>query len=155
MKIEIRKAKYSDVPSVAGLAKEFFEESEWAKYGLGHDVEDTLTWLLRIMNTDSAELVVAENSKPVGFAIVGFRPWVLKKDDLLAYELLFYLKPEYRKGQTGKRLFLALEEIARERGAVTMEAGATTNIAKGRVGKLLERVGYTASLNGYMKKLGG
>ena len=62
-----------------------------------------------------------------------------------AHTEMFWLHPDYRKGWLPVRMFLANIEGLRARGAVVSTINFKLRFKYGRVGRLLARLGYTAT----------
>lgn len=154
-KIDIRPALYSDVPKLIPMAKDFFDESKWAEvFGFTEREDDTMRFLAGMVRSDEHGFFVAANgSGPVGFMIVGVRPWVMHFGEKIGYEMFYYMDKAHRRGAVSRRLVKAYEEWAREQGAHVVEFGVTDRMRGDKMEKFLHRLGYSPELKSYIKKL--
>ena len=56
-------------------------------------------------------IVVMDDQEVVGYIVFIVQPHLHYKSCLTAFEDIYYLKPEYRKGRTGIRMFKFAEEV--------------------------------------------
>lgn len=97
-----------------------------------------------------------DDGKLVGYYLSHVTPHPHYKSTLYAFVDVYFLLPEYRNGNTGIRLFMAMEEAMRAR---MKTAGRTKMVLIGR-GRLahnpqaiLERLGWKAVETAYTKLL--
>ena len=87
----------------------------------------------------------------IGYCICVVKPHLHYKDSLTAHNDIFYIKPEYRQGLTGVKLFKETEKIMNEYGVqrIIMNVKRSNDI-----GAIFERLGYTESERVYTKIIG-
>jgi GNAT superfamily N-acetyltransferase len=64
-------------------------------------------------------------------------------NDVLAYDLLWYVGKEYRGSRTGLRLLKMFESWATDLGADRIQVGISSGLSMDRTGALLERMGFS------------
>lgn len=143
--LTIRPATPADLDDIFILYKLATEEvSSWGGYPLqkessawmsSFDALKTIIW-----NGGNAQLWVAEAKVVVGFGLATVetldRPYKPLK---IAKSVFTYILPEYRGGDTAKRLVQAKIDWAKERGAHSITA-YTTDANRSRI--LMERGGF-------------
>lgn len=77
----------------------------------------------------------------VGFIVAGSAPYGFGEGKYV-YDRLVYVKPERRAGIVAKKMIVALEEWAREVGAIRVVLGITTGIHPERTTALYNALGY-------------
>jgi GNAT superfamily N-acetyltransferase len=86
-------------------------------------------------------LTARKEERIVGYYLFILQPYVHSKGLLFAFEHMFFLTKELRKGWNGVRLMREAAKIAKERGAVCFRAN-TPN--KPRITKLMQSLGFVA-----------
>lgn len=67
-------------------------------------------------------LTLQQENKIVGYYLFVTQPYIHSKDLLFAFEHMFFLKKELRKGWNGVKLMRKAEQLAKEQGAVSFRA---------------------------------
>lgn len=101
-------------------------------------------------------LAVRDAGRLVGYAFLIVCPHLHYASSRWAALDMFWLKPAYRKGWSGVRLFRHVEQRARELGAVVLSGTEKQHFANGkqhRVGALFEFLGYDPIETVYAKRL--
>ena len=91
----------------------------------------------------------------VGYFLSFVRPHLHYRQSLTAFEDMFFLCPEYRQGWTGVRFFQFIEAHWRSLGVERAAMSFKLHFRRGRVGKLLQYLGWHATEMHYTKYLGG
>ena len=119
MKAKIRVAKAEDIPVIVALGRRFLLEGPY--HEIMPDNPKVATELAeKLANYPGAKILVAEaDGKIVGvFAFLLFPHYY--SGVMTAGELIWYVEPEYRAGNTGLELKWAAEKMAKELGAEQM-----------------------------------
>lgn len=111
----------------------------WDKYKA---LDDAGTWFC---------VTVRDDGKMVGYFIGFIMPHLHYIDNIMLFYDIFYLKPDYRKGMTGIKLFQVMENEAKKRGVVKMYV--STKLGHD-IGRIFEYLGYTAIERVYSKMIG-
>jgi ribosomal protein S18 acetylase RimI-like enzyme len=92
-----------------------------------------------------------QDGKLIGYCICVVKGHLHYKDSLTAHNDIFYIKPEYRQGLTGVKLFKATEEIMKKYGVqrIIMNVKRSNDI-----GAIFERLGYKETERVYTKIIG-
>lgn len=134
--ISIRELGESDLPGMALLGQQFYEEGFFPG---GYDPSKFAWHWKNLIDAGVAILVGAEHDG----AIVGMAGGVMVPDqadgELVAQEMFWFVDQGYRKGTVGKSLLDGMESIARNRGAKRIS-----------MVRLANKVGE--SLDGFLKK---
>jgi GNAT superfamily N-acetyltransferase len=97
-------------------------------------------------------VTVRSDKQLVGYYVFMLLPHLHYKDaGLMAYTDMYFLLPEFRKGGTGVKMFLAVEQAMKNAGAV--KAYTSHKIHQDH-SELLKRLGWKASDIVYTKYLG-
>jgi len=145
--MEVRPATPDDAHEFTVLVKKFVRE---ANYPFKVDMKLTYDNALLILeNPDFFLHVVEDEEELVGF-LVGALNKTLFSTEVIATELGWYLKPEYRDGRTALKLLKNYEEWAKEQGAdfVTMVDIDTVQ----DLSALYQRRGYELTEKSYVRK---
>lgn len=153
--IEIREARYSDIPKLIPLMKECFKESDFAEtFGFTSKEDDTMQWFAGIVNKPEYGFFVAlDDEKPVGFLVVGVRPWVMNFNDTYAFEMFYYVEKGHRNGRISRKLVKFYEEWAKSIGCKAVEFGVTEKMKGEKMAKFLIRLGFVPALRSHVKRL--
>lgn len=122
----LRHATLEDIPLLLEFAEALFDEAPLAPVRI--DLSKVRAQLERLIASNQKEglvLVSHDNGTPVG-ALVGIAHSPLFTSDLIASEVLWYLKPEFRKGRRGIDMMQAFEYWAKLIGCVTAQYGQMT-----------------------------
>lgn len=130
----IRHASQRDIAAVARLLHEFNSEF--------HQPSPGVPWLAERVQSlleEDVQVLVAGDTAPVGVVVMRFREalWSTGQECYLA-EL--YVTPDERGHGHGRRLMLAAMQVARQRGAVTMDLGTAHDDVAAR--SLYESLGF-------------
>jgi GNAT superfamily N-acetyltransferase len=110
----VRYATPDDVPWIMGMAKEFFDVSEYRN--LEWDYHRCLTFVLSLIDCDNGEkcLLVAVDSQDIPRGMVwgygAIQPFLVRP---IATELVWYVQPDYRASRMGRELLGAFERWAK------------------------------------------
>jgi GNAT superfamily N-acetyltransferase len=144
--IEVRPATLDDIPKCAEAGRRFYEFSPYT--GVPYD-EDSMRDLMESM-IDQKMLIVAFNDGAVIGGIGGnLAPIFFNKKYTMAYEMFWWVDPEHR-GKLGLKLLSTFESTALELGCSYL---MMMTLAKNEVGALYERLGFSQSETGYIKRL--
>lgn len=89
----------------------------------------------------------------VGYYLAVIQNHLLSRNSLTSFQLGFYLRPQHRSGGRAMRMLKLAEAWMRVRGVKRMYSGANIEYQDGRVGHLLERMGYKPIEVSYSKIL--
>lgn len=89
----------------------------------------------------------------VGYYFAVLQNHLFNHNSLTSFQLGFYLRPQHRSGGRAMRMLKMAEEWMRARGVKRMYSGANIEFQDGRVGHLLERMGYKPIEVSYSKIL--
>lgn len=147
----IREATASDIPEIARLGEKFHAEAGWDE--IEYSRADCAASIERFMGADCFLCFVAEHDG----AIVGMASGVLSpvyfNASHLSGEELFWWVSDKAPQMTGIRLLDALENAGRALGCATWQMKNLDRLDGVRVRKLLERRGYRASEQSFIKRL--
>jgi ribosomal protein S18 acetylase RimI-like enzyme len=144
-----REATSEDLPRIVALAKEMHAETSFRTLSFNEAKAATET-LSSILNPGMLVVVAEDRGKIVGIIAVYLdRPYF--SDDLVVYDHIWYVSPEARGSLVGPRLLKIASEWARQCGAKAVFVTLGSDVSQDRVGKLVERLGYSR-LGGYYRK---
>lgn len=148
----IRKGNCTDIPAIISMARDMHAESPRYRT-LGFDAEKINALALGlILNPEAGGVLVAEQN---GY-LVGMLAFYVSEfffgGDLLASDLVMYVRPQFRGGSIFPRLVVAFEKWADEFGVKEKQLGVSAGIDSERVVDVLKRMGYAPVAIGTMKK---
>lgn len=85
--------------------------------------------------------------------LLGCQTFVPTSFSPVAIELLWYVKPEYRKGKYALQMVREFEKWAKAQGCEMISMGNMANSSMATTGKFYERLGYKLSEQTYFKGL--
>jgi|10_taG_2_1085330.scaffolds.fasta_scaffold29627_2 GNAT superfamily N-acetyltransferase len=74
-------------------------------------------------------------------------------EDIYAYESMFYVRPEYRKGRTALLLLRTFEKWAKDNNCVEISVGISTEIDTEKTASFYEKLKYKRSAIGLRKEI--
>ena len=142
MTVTYADAALENIRDVVDLSRQMHEESAYR--AMPFDME----WLAqtvyeKVLQPDTGYGRIAyRDGVPIGMmlgalATHNFGP------ALFAYDFAWYVVPEVRGSSTAIKLLRSFEKWAKDRGALEIHLGVTTNVAPERTGKMFKRLGYT------------
>jgi len=145
----IRKAELKDVPEVAILTKQFFEES-LGEYGLTLE-DETIDETLSHYITNLIGIVAEKEGRLIG-AIGGLvTPSIFDKRQLIGQETIWYVAKDERNGSVGLKLISAFEKECKEKGANLIVMVHMGNLYADVLDKLYKRRNYKLLEQDYIK----
>lgn len=147
--------KYSDaLPEMRTLYND-----HWLELGTNHDVIKLNMDYKRYEALDAAGVLhlvtVRNHGDLIGYYLSIIMPHLHYADVLTSFGDIMYLQKQYRRGFSGVRLLKFAEESMRAIGVKWIFSGSKLHFEEGRLGKVLELLGYTAREVQYTKYLGG
>ena len=141
----IRLAVESDFPEMVEMGRRFFSASGYSDI-MEYDPESVLASLKTI-----PVLLVAEKDRLVGVAGAMVYPFYMNLHHQTAQEVFWWIDPEHRG--IGGKLFDALVEEVKKRGAKSLSMIALETLSPERVGEIYKAKGFRLSEHSYIKKL--
>lgn len=148
----IRKATRSDIPAIIEMARDMHAESP--RYSsLQFDAEkiNALALALILEPRNGGVLVAEREARVVGMLAFYVTPFFFGSD-LLASDLVMYIRPYFRAGTIFPKLVRAFETWADEFGVKEKQLAVSAEIESARTVAVLERLGYAQAATGTMKK---
>ena len=97
-------------------------------------------------------VVTARNdNKLIGYCVCIIKYHLHYKDSLTAFNDIFYIAKEYRKGLTGVKLFIKTEEILKQYGVQRVSMNTKVHHD---VGAIFDRLGYKETERVFTKMIG-
>jgi GNAT superfamily N-acetyltransferase len=152
--INIRPAEYRDLMEIITQGEAFYRYAGLDKYGLRFDQARFLRTLLEMMANKDAIMLVAEVDGVFAGTIAGIMaPWFLDTTQLTAGESWWWVLPEFRGSDAGKRLLEAFETEAKERGASLIAMVAFENERIKALDRIYGRRGYSRAEYHYFRRI--
>ena len=138
--MRVRVATHSDMPCFIENAKRLHSESP--KYAIRNLNEKALSENLRSVMDGVGAIFVAENNGEVvgGIVCLTTKDWF--NDDVIAFEQVFYVQPEYRATRAPLLLIDAFVNWAKYMKADRIQSGTTTDISTQGCVRLYEHFGF-------------
>lgn len=138
-----------DLSQILRLAKEMHAETSFRN--LSFDIGKAATEIMsQVVNQNNLTLVAEDRGQIVGF-ISAYLSKPFFSDDLVVYDHIWYVGKSARGTLVGPRLLRMVSEWARLCGAKAVFVTLGSDVSQDRVGKLVERLGYSR-LGGYYRK---
>lgn len=148
----IRLARYGDIPELVAMGHRFFNESGYDDI-TECDSETLVTLFNGMIESDTGYILVVDDDGLQGMAGALLFPFFFNQNHLAGQELFWFINPEYRGKDAGKKLLEGLEIEAKARGAQSFIMMALQKLNPGFVGKIYESHGYRRSENNYIRRL--
>lgn len=144
-----RRARPDDLSSIMVLAKEMHAETSFRTLSF-NDAKAATEVLSCILNPNMLVVVGEKDGKILGIIAAHLdKPYF--SEDLVVYDHIWYVGKEGRGSMVGPRLLKHVAEWARLCGAKAVFVTLGSDVSQDRVGKLVERLGYSR-LGGYYRK---
>lgn len=149
----IRPATPDDMSDIVRLAHSFF-----ASASVGHHIDsDTVSIIAtaeHLMNAGNSCLLLAEvDGDVIGMAGATVYPFHFNMNYTVGHELLWWVEAEHRGVGAGPKLFQAMEQWAKDKGATYMIMASQPNLDGNRTARFFERNGYTPIDQNFMRPL--
>ena len=138
--MNLRVAEQNDIAELVAMGQQFIKEAP--NYS-NRSIEPKALELnlSQIINGDGAIFLVELNNVTVGGIVCAMtKDWF--SDQLIAFEQVFYVKPEYRATRAAIQLIDAFVEWAKSMNADRVQCGTTTGIQTKGCLRLYERFGF-------------
>lgn len=139
----IRKANASDVVNIMGLCKALYEEA--ITHNRLYELDDTC--LLDMCNEfvsakDKVIFVDVKNGEMTGVMFGQLTtPWV--SNDLIAVDVILYVKPSYRGRAVSLNLIKNYEAWAKANGAKAIQLSVSSGVDQEKTLTIYSKLGYT------------
>lgn len=144
-----RRPVSADLPQLMRLAKEMHAETSFST--LSFDEPKAAAEIMScIMNTDMLVCAAEIDGKIVGL-IAAYLDKPYFSEDLVVYDYIWYVGKDARGTMVGPRLLKHLSEWAGLCRAKAVFVTLGSDVSQDRVGKLVEKLGYSR-LGGYYRK---
>jgi GNAT superfamily N-acetyltransferase len=144
-----RRALQGDLPALLALSKEMHAETSFRT--LSFSDAKTATEILSAILNPNMLFVVAEDRGQILGMIAAYLDRPYFSEDLVVYDHVWFVGKESRGSMVGPRLLKYVAEWARLCGAKSVFVTLGSDVSQERVGKLVERLGYSR-LGGYYRK---
>jgi GNAT superfamily N-acetyltransferase len=143
----MRAATLSDVFAVTAMARDFHSASPYAS--IPFDPVSFRLYVTERVEDENAIFLVEDDLS--GFILGLMYPCYFNSKVIVAQELLWWVKPEYRG--RGHRLLEAFEETARDLGAEHIICTTTPTLKEEALSKAYERKGYIPAGGQFLKRV--
>jgi len=148
----VRKAKVSDMKNLPKFLTDFYMESLFFQF-LKPDFTEMLNFFRSCALDDKCYVfVVYDQDQLVGLAMGAEHQYYFTKQ-LVANEMLMYIKPEYRGTQAASYLFKEIEKWAKEHQCILMHLAVNTAIHPEKTDKMLSKSGWVYSGGNFFKEV--
>jgi len=144
-----RRAYPEDLPAIVALAEEMHAETSFRSLSFSKS-KAAAEVLSCILNPNMLVLVGEKDGRILGL-IAAYLDKPYFSEDLVVYDHIWYVGKEGRGSMVGPRLLKHVAEWARLCRAKAVFVTLGSDVSQERVGKLVERLGYSR-LGGYYRK---
>lgn len=138
--MRVRVATLDDLPSLMNIARQFILEAP--NYSTRELNEDALSENLRSVINGLGAVFIAEHQHEIvgGIVCLTTKDWF--NDQIIAFEQVFYICPQYRSTRASFLLIETFVNWAKHMNAGRMQCGTTTGINTKGCLRLYERFGF-------------
>ena len=146
MAVKIRQGDVDDIVALVELGREMHAEAPSFNQ---MDYDSSKLLQLGVMLSEQGGMFLAEkdDKEIIGMFLGVIVPHFFGQD-LMANDLCFFIKKDYRGGTVAPRLVKAFEQWAWANGTKVLRFGVSTGVEAERTLKLYEKLGYTQT--GYL-----
>jgi GNAT superfamily N-acetyltransferase len=144
-----RRALPEDLPGILALAKEMHAETSFRT--LSFSESKAATEIVSCILNPNMFVAVAEDRGQILGIIAAYLDAPFFSDDPVVYDHIWFVGKAARGSMVGPRLLKHLSEWARLCRAKAVFVTLGSDVSQDRVGKLVERLGYSR-LGGYYRK---
>lgn len=145
--MRIRDATIDDFDEMVVLGREFAKVAGQPEV----DKESLEYSFLNLM--ENGILKVAENGAIQGGAGALVFPAYWNQHEMMAQELFWFLRPEYRGGSTALKMLISLENEAKVKGAKRLMMICLDELDGAKIASMYERLGYESQERTFVKWL--
>lgn len=136
----IRAMRKDDLPELVRLGKLLHETSTY--WCFQYDEQKVAEFLSGLVASGTGVVFVAErDGKVIGGFAGGIVEWWFSRDRL-AFDLSLFVHPKHRHGLIAMKLIKAFEAWAKDKGAIEVRLGITTNIGVAGTARLYKSMGF-------------
>ena len=147
--MDIREAQHKDLDVIFEMAENFARESS-LKDKVGFDGGAFRAWIETWFANPNASIFLLDENK--GFLAALLSPHFTNPSHVIAHEMAWWVKPEYRKG-SGIALLSHFEKWAKEVGANSVIVSSIIEPETSRLDAFYKKQGYKVSEISYMKAI--
>lgn len=147
-RVMIRKAEDKDLRRLVEMSERFYPSTHYAQ-SMPFDATSVAV-LCGILQESGIMLVAEVDDKVVGFVGLATMPFMFNPDYVGAYEVVWWVEPEYQSEGVGKALLEAIEPAAKERGCAFIQM-IHLPTSPPKAAALYEKLGYNHSETSYTK----
>jgi GNAT superfamily N-acetyltransferase len=144
----IREATHADIPAMMECARRFAATIKLEET-VGFDETSVAGLLTQLIESPGGICLIAEDGSGGAGGLV--HPSMFNSAHLTGSELFWWVDPD-KRGRVGLKLFWALEDAARERGAQSWMVSTMEALDHDGASKFYERRGYRPSDRNYIKR---
>lgn len=144
----IREATEDDIPVLLEMGRRFAAAARLDELS-GYDDDSARATFEYLVSDPQGVLLVMDG----GAAGAIIHPVLFNRSHMTASELFWWVDPDQRGG--GLRLFRALQDMVRERGAASLQMTTITGLGDDTLARLYERGGFRATDRNFLKVFGG
>jgi GNAT superfamily N-acetyltransferase len=151
--VVIKQATKDDVLRLVDYAKNFWDQTNYAKDGIEYDLETMVTTTEDLIDTDVVLFAENPDGLIVGMLCIMITPFLMNRNYLSACEWGFYVDDEYRRTGIGIRLLTIAEDMLKARNVKYFTMIALSNLRPKAVGRFYESLGFKLEETSYTKDL--
>lgn len=149
----IRLAKLDDIPQCVEIVKEFYGQTPQADIA-PFSIDNTKHFMKNLLESENATFFVAEvGSEIVGIAAMGLSLNPFSEVCVVAHELFWYVRPEFRGTTVALKLMNALESYAKDNDADCIIFVSIECEDSDKAQHIYERKGYKKLETNYIRRM--
>lgn len=147
----IRKASHSDIESILTMGERFYETTSYAKWT--PFCRDSSRGLVEAVIDNGILLIAESDGKPIGMVGLAVAPFMYNNKSKAAYEVFWWVEPEFRGGMAAWRLLKAVQAACEELNVASIQMTLLSTSPE-LAATLYERAGYKHTETSFTKILG-
>lgn len=153
MAVVVRRFEARDVPALLRFGRNFHSTTP-VKDDIPFDVNSLAEFIASAYDSEMIGIWVAEvDGEVVGSTGAILYPMYFNHNALVGQEIWWWLEPKSRGSGAAKKMHEAIEDWAREKGAIVLFMIALHNDSVETMGKLYARSGYKPTERTFAKRL--
>lgn len=149
----IREATILDLPKIFEISKEVYNVSVNHRRVYAWNDEKALSSLKLFITSDESTLIIEECNGILKGFIIAELSMPAAGIDIIASDVVVFVKPEYQGGITIAKLIKGYETWAKSKGATHIELGVSSGLNHERTLSIYSRLGYRPSSVTYIKEI--
>lgn len=139
----IREATIEDLALIATLCRELYNEAMNHNKVYGWNQEKAINVCRHLIGDEKTLVIIDESKSRVTGFFIGTLSSPLACDDVIAADLMMFVRPAYRGKSASLRMIRYYEKWAKSNGALYAQLGVSSGVEHDKALGMYKRMGYT------------